>query len=93
MIGTAGIRLIHGLDPVELADELDRLYCYEQVSIHVVRAIENRLTRLASILLETELPEQVALAERKAAFDRFASMREQSGVRAHRIQQPVDDAH
>jgi hypothetical protein len=29
----------------------------------------------------------------KAAFDRFAELRERSGVRGHRIQQPVDDAH
>ncbi|HEX6521851.1 MAG TPA: hypothetical protein VF070_17875 [Streptosporangiaceae bacterium] len=29
----------------------------------------------------------------KAAFDRFAEVREKSGVRGHRIQQPVDDAH
>jgi hypothetical protein len=27
----------------------------------------------------------------KAAFDRFAAVRQQSGVRGHRIQQPVDD--
>jgi hypothetical protein len=27
----------------------------------------------------------------KAAFDRFAEARERSGVRGHRIQQPVDD--
>jgi len=27
----------------------------------------------------------------KAAFDRFASAREQAGVRAHRIRRPVDD--
>ena len=27
----------------------------------------------------------------KAAFDRFAALRLQSGVRSHRIQQPVDD--
>lgn len=27
----------------------------------------------------------------KAAFDRFAEVRERSGVRGHRIQQPVDD--
>lgn len=27
----------------------------------------------------------------KAAFDRFAELRERSGVRGHRIQQPVDD--
>lgn len=29
----------------------------------------------------------------RAAFDRFADVRIQSGVRAERIQQPVDDAH
>jgi hypothetical protein len=29
----------------------------------------------------------------KAAFDRFAELRERSGVRGHRIQRPVDDAH
>src|SRR5436190_542951 len=29
----------------------------------------------------------------KAAFDRFAELRERSGVRGHRILQPVDDAH
>lgn len=28
----------------------------------------------------------------KAAFDRFAEVRERSGVRGHRIQRPVDDA-
>jgi hypothetical protein len=27
----------------------------------------------------------------KAAFERFAELRESSGVRGHRIQQPVDD--
>lgn len=27
----------------------------------------------------------------KAAFDRFAELRQKSGVREHRIQQPVDD--
>jgi hypothetical protein len=29
----------------------------------------------------------------KAAFDRFAPVRLQSGVRSHRIQRPVGDAH
>ncbi len=29
----------------------------------------------------------------KAAFDRFAAVRERSGVRGHRIQCPVDDPH
>jgi hypothetical protein len=27
----------------------------------------------------------------KAAFDRFAGVRQQSGVRSHRIQRPMDD--
>lgn len=29
----------------------------------------------------------------RAAFDRFASARENAGVRGHRIQRPVDDEH
>ena len=29
----------------------------------------------------------------KAAFDRFAQVRQESGVRGHRILRPVDDAH
>jgi hypothetical protein len=29
----------------------------------------------------------------QAAFDRFAQVREESGVRGHRILRPVDDAH
>jgi hypothetical protein len=29
----------------------------------------------------------------KSAFDRFAELREKSGVRGHRILRPVDDAH
>ena len=29
----------------------------------------------------------------KAAFDRFATIRVQSGVRGYRIQRPVDNAH
>jgi hypothetical protein len=29
----------------------------------------------------------------QAAFDRFAEVREKSGVRGHRILRPVDDAH
>jgi hypothetical protein len=29
----------------------------------------------------------------KAAFDRFAELRDRSGVRGHRILRPVDDAH
>lgn len=29
----------------------------------------------------------------KAAFDRFAAIREKAGVRGHRIQRPVDEAN
>ena len=29
----------------------------------------------------------------KAAFDRFAAIRTESGVRQHRVQRPVDDPH
>lgn len=29
----------------------------------------------------------------KAAFDRFTDLRTHAGVRAHRIQQPIDDPH
>jgi hypothetical protein len=74
---SAGMRLIHGLDPAEVAIDLDRLYCYEQVSIHVVRALENRLTGHAAMALEAELPEQVALAEGHAG--RLASRIAQLG--------------
>lgn len=33
------------------------------------------------------------IATWRAAFDRFEPARTQAGVRSHRIQQPVDDAH
>jgi ferritin-like protein len=66
-MGTAGIQLIQGLDPADLADDLDRLYCYEQVSIHWSRAVDNRLTGLAEILIEEPLREHVAMAERHAS--------------------------
>lgn len=62
-MGNAGIQLIRGLDPVELADDLDRLYCYEQVSIHWARAVDNRLTGLAHVLLEGPIGEHVERAE------------------------------
>ena len=40
-MATAGMRLVHGLEPADLADDLDRLYCYEQVSIHWARAVDS----------------------------------------------------
>lgn len=62
-MGTAGRQLIRGLDPADIADDLDRLYCYEQVAIHWARAVDNRLTGMAEILIEEPLREHVALAE------------------------------
>lgn len=66
-MGTAGNQLIQGLDPADIADDLDRLYCYEQVSIHWARAVDNRLTGLAEIVLEEPLRTNVALAEDHAS--------------------------
>jgi hypothetical protein len=34
-----------------------------------------------------------SLADWQAAFERFAAMRAQAGVRRQRVQRPVDDAH
>jgi ferritin-like protein len=66
-MGTAGIQLVRGLDPADIADDLDRLYCYEQVSIQWSRAVDNRLTGMAEILLEEPFREHIALAERHAS--------------------------
>lgn len=65
-MGTAGNQLVRGIDPAELADDLDRLYCYEQVAIAWARALDNRLTGLAEILIEEPVRDHVALAERIA---------------------------
>ncbi|MFI0372061.1 ferritin-like domain-containing protein [Actinomadura sp. 1N219] len=66
-MGTAGIQLVRGIDPADLADDLDRLYCYEQVAVAWARALDNRLTGLAEIMLEEPAREHAALAERHAA--------------------------
>jgi ferritin-like protein len=66
-MGTAGNQLIRGLDPTDLADDLDRFYCYEQVSIHWTRAVDNRLTGPAHYLLEDALREHIGQAERHAS--------------------------
>lgn len=66
-MGTAGNQLIRGLDPADIADDLDRLYCYEQVAVHWARAVDNRLTGMAEILIEEPLREHVAMAERHAS--------------------------
>ncbi|WP_165964138.1 ferritin-like domain-containing protein [Actinomadura sp. KC216] len=65
-MGTAGIQLVRGIDPADLADDLDRLYCYEQVTVAWARALDNRLTGLAEIMLEEPAREHAALAERHA---------------------------
>jgi bacterioferritin len=49
-----------GLDPAELADQLDRLYCYEQVVMHWCKAVENRLTGFATFALMDKLAEDAA---------------------------------
>jgi ferritin-like protein len=66
-MGTAGIQLVRGLDPADIADDLDRLYCYEQVSIQWSRAVDNRLAGMAEILLEEPIHEHIALAEGHAS--------------------------
>jgi ferritin-like protein len=76
-MGTAGKLLIRGLDPADIADDLDRLYCYEQVAIHWARAVDNRLSGLAEILIEEPLHEHVAMAEGHAS--RLASRVAQLG--------------
>ena len=60
-----------GIDPAEIADDLDRLYCYEQVVAHWCKAVENRLTGFATFVLPDELAgvaaEAGAFGERLAA--------------------------
>jgi ferritin-like protein len=68
----ASIELVGGdVDPAGLADELDGLYCYEQVVVHWCKAVENRLTGMATFVLPDELTEAAdeasEVAERLAA--------------------------
>jgi ferritin-like protein len=52
----ASIQLLGGrLDGADVADELDRLYCYEQVVLHWCAGVENRLIGFASFVLGDEL--------------------------------------
>jgi ferritin-like protein len=54
----ASRELIRGPVSAEvIADELDRLYCYEQVVAHWCKAVENRLTGFATFVLPDELAE------------------------------------
>jgi ferritin-like protein len=68
----ASIELVRGdVDPAGLADELDGLYCYEQVVVHWCKAVENRLAGMATFVLPDELTEVAddasKVAERLAA--------------------------
>jgi ferritin-like protein len=64
-MGKASIELLGGhLDGAEVADELDRLYCYEQVVAHWCTGVENRLIGFASFVLGDELRKVAAEASR-----------------------------
>jgi ferritin-like protein len=68
----ASIELLGGrLDGADVANELDRLYCYEQVVVHWCAGVENRLIGLASVVLAEELrkvaTEASAVGEQLAA--------------------------
>jgi ferritin-like protein len=59
----ASIELLGGhLEGTDVADELDRLYCYEQVVAHWCTGVENRLIGLASFVLGDELRKVAAEA-------------------------------
>jgi ferritin-like protein len=77
-MGRASIELIGGhLDGAEIADELDRLYCYEQIVAHWCGGVENRLIGFASVVLGEEL-RRVA-AEATSAGERLAARIAQLG--------------
>lgn len=56
-MGTAGNALLTGIDPVELAGELDRFYCYHLSVLHWSEAVRNRLSGPAAFLIERTLVE------------------------------------
>jgi ferritin-like protein len=77
-MATASIELLGGhLDGRDVADELDRLYCYEHVVAHWCRGVENRLTGLASLVLGEEL--RKVAAEVGEAGERLAARIAQLG--------------
>ncbi len=54
--------------------------------VHATRMNEHQ--GMATLQIEHEISD---FGEWKAAFDRFESMRQQSGVQRHRVHQPVGD--
>jgi ferritin-like protein len=77
-VSKASIELLGGrLTGVDIADELDRLYCYEQVVVHWCHGVENRLTGVASFLLGDEL--RNAAAQAGATGERLAARIAQLG--------------
>src|SRR5215831_976795 len=74
----ASIELLGGhLDGADVADELDRLYCYEQVVVHWCTGVENRLTGFASLVLAEEL--RKVAAEASAVGEQLAARIAQLG--------------
>jgi ferritin-like protein len=74
----ASIELLGGhLEGIDVADELDRLYCYEQVVVHWCTAVGNRLTGVANVLLGEEL--RKVASEAHAVGERLASRIAQLG--------------
>jgi ferritin-like protein len=77
-MGRASIELLGGhLDGADVADELDRLYCYEQVVAHWCTGVENRLIGAASFLLADELRE--VAGEARATGEQLAARVAQLG--------------
>jgi ferritin-like protein len=74
----ASIELLGGhLEGVEVADELDRLYCYEQVVVHWCMGVENRLIGFASFVLGDEL--RKVAGEARAVGEQLAARIAQLG--------------
>jgi ferritin-like protein len=77
-MATASIELLGGhLDGADVADELDRLYCYEQVVVHWCAGVENRLIGFASFVLGDEL--RKVAAEASAVGEQLAGRIAQLG--------------
>ena len=97
-MATASIELLGGhLDGADVADELDRLYCYEQVVAHWCTGVENRLIGFASFVLGDELRKVAAEARAVGAqlaaraFHRVAEATTLHGITIGRIVQPLWD--